>query len=908
MIVTTLFSVFVGEIVKDLYAQKASDAVLRTWANYAQGNHDVQTALKAAFVKAPGALALALVEESGLMSRLKFASPKLSREFAETIDANYVKPFCGTNQTLERKIRKIAKAQCKALSKFFSDYEFRSVSVGEVANLLYNVRFITASDIVRKQALLTKAALKTALSQAEFDQDFVDFLLFPDNGNGVLYDGVVYHFEEEIKSNERVRNILAHFDRQHILANSERARNNYADLTKQIATLQAQLAERTQSSDISNQLAALQAKQQQLQKILAISEKNAQVWQQVDADLTGIRERFGEMSRALSEHFDTLQQWLDGEFDAVKATVADEGQKVREHVSQEVNNIARLVRQELQHFFSGQSEVNVEEIDFLAKPYTLADHYEQIEPLGSGGLAAVYKMRRKFLKSIVAVKVLSSKYQHDPATIARFWAEGKIMGSLSGIPGHHFAKVREMGRSADGQYFLEMDFVEGKTLDALLQEQGALLPPFVLGLLRQLAFALGHAHDHHIIHRDIKPQNIIVSADGHLTLIDFGIAKRLDSDSLMTMDGAFYGTLFYAAPEQIDESFGKISGRTDIYALGMLGYQLLTNQFPFEGTSFTQIGYAHCHKLLPDFSPSLNIPKNAAAFIVKCAQKRPEDRFQSMYEVVTAIDNIFQEDAIEEYREYFLALLPDINEQKRQILEKHRQRLGLTSETIAPLERELEKVYTKDQSDTARTQNILDKSVNIEQLWNRAEELPERETLQKEKPLIPEHSSNRASETQTILLRSEPITVPASERRAVFGLQDTNRPIEFISNAFEDRGQTILDRATGLLWQKTGLELSTSAEETQAYIDKLNHEGFAGFHDWRLPTVPELISLFEPEQQENGYFISPLFEAKLIYCWSADRVSEISVWYVNFSTVNVQAMRLDTGTAKCSVRCVRSWS
>ncbi len=584
MIVNALFSLLVGEVVKGFYTQKASNAVLRTWTSYTQGNHDLQNALKSAFVKTPAMLALVLVQEPWLIRQLKFTSPKLSREFAETIDATYVKPFCGNNQEAEQKLRSIAKNQCKALGKFFAEYPFNNVSAEEIANLLYNVRFVTETGILRKQAQLTKRALKTALSQMEFDRDFVELLFFPDTGSGVLYDGVVYHFEEEIKSNERVSKILAYFDRQQIVANLERVKQQNEKLNTQIAGLEAQSAECMQArkfselSAIAGELGTLDMKHREIANILAISEKNVKVWQQVETELSGIRGRFKDISRELAGHFEELQTWLDSEFE---------------------DEMVRLVRSELQHFFNGQSEIEVEELDFLAKPYTLADRYEKLERLGSGGLAEVYKMKRKYLNSIVALKILLEKHRRNPETVARFWAEGKIMGSLSSVRGRHFAKVREMGRSADGDYFIEMDFVAGSTLHTLLKEQGPLPQPFALRLLRQLAVALNHAHTHRIIHRDIKPQNIIAAEDGHLTLIDFGIAKRLDTDSLVTPGGMFYGTFQYAAPEQFDDAFGKISARTDIYSLGILGYQLLSNnKSPFEGKtlakSVTPIAISRC--------------------------------------------------------------------------------------------------------------------------------------------------------------------------------------------------------------------------------------------------------------------------------------------------------------------------
>ncbi|GAK53301.1 putative serine/threonine protein kinase [Candidatus Moduliflexus flocculans] len=696
MVIETLFAIFVGETLKNFYGQKATDAVLQTWKNYTQGNHDVQRALQQAFCKTPTAIGLGLVQDDWWTRQMQFTPPKLIREFAETIQTRYIKPFCGNDRTKAEELNVIGKEQCKALDQFFKTFSFRDVPTEDVANLLYNLRFVTDADIMRRQRELTKDTLRKALEQTkQFAPIFLDALFFSTQGSGMLYDGVVFYFEEEIKSNERVKNVLAHFDRQQLLANTERAKQEFSKLQQQISGLETKLDELKQArkfsdmTPIAEKLDKMERRSQQYEIALKRSEQNAAAWQRVESDLHGIRQSFGLISAELSERFAEFQVWLNAEFIKIGTAIKDDGDKTRTLLDERAKEIMQSVSDELRRVFGAHAEpIKVQAKDFLAKDFSVWDCYEQLEHLGSGGMAEVYKVRKCHTDGIAVLKVLSPKHQNNTNIIARFLAEGKIMGRLGQAGGRQFAQVFDMGRSKDGDFFIEMEFIRGRTLHDVLNEQGAFTPLEALRLLRQLAAALHHAHAQKIIHRDIKPQNIIVH-DGQLTLIDFGIAKRMEDNTITTQKGEFYGTWLYAAPEQFVTAFGKICECTDVYGFGILAYHLLTNTLPFSGETMESM-HGHCYVPLPAL-PKI-IPAEIAAIVKKCTQKQQRDRYQNMIEVGEAIDAILQRNAIEAYKTLFGSFQTDlqISPQEREILESQRKQLGLSKETAEQIERELQ--------------------------------------------------------------------------------------------------------------------------------------------------------------------------------------------------------------------------
>ena len=709
MLLSTLLAALVGDLAKDWVKQKARDTVLQAWQNYTQGNDDVQAALRQAFLNAPTALAFALSPDHWLVQQFKFTPPKRSREFAAAIETRYLQPFCGSNQDMRQKLRRIGKAQCQQLAQVLGAYPFHALSGAEAANVLYNVRFISDAETMRQQAQLTKTALRAALRQARLDADFIEFLLFPNDGAGALYEGVLCYFEEAVKANDRLSRALAHFERQQILANAQQTQRDCDALQQKFDAVQAQLSQQTEAVErarLTQQAARIEGERRRMAGLLALLAKNLELWQQADAEFQAVRAEFGVMSRELAGRVDLLQSWLNGEFDAVKT-------EVRGGFS-EISRLMRLYFEQLGVRLDLAPDA-AEVAQHFIKPDTLWERYECLERLSVGAFAEVYKVRHRLLKRVGVVKALLEKHRLDQQAVARFWGEGHVLGLLS-AGRRDIVNVYDMGQSADGEYFIELEYAPGRTLQDALAQEGALAPLRAVGILRQLAAAFGHIHAHNIVYRDLHPGNLMLGDRDHLTLLDFNLVKRLDDPRSGSKAGEFYGNAEYAAPEQFDAAaFGEISPRTDVYALGILGYRLLTNRPPFACRGHSEWSHAHCHKPLPPLPDG--IPAKLADFIAQCAQKQQGDRFQSMADVETALAAIPQsaqaQEALEEYQELLLSYLPEMTAKQRQVLERRRAKLGISKAAADALERALREAIAAEIEDIGDYEEIVDEIEEI---------------------------------------------------------------------------------------------------------------------------------------------------------------------------------------------------
>ncbi|MCA9038257.1 MAG: protein kinase, partial [Planctomycetaceae bacterium] len=288
-------------------------------------------------------------------------------------------------------------------------------------------------------------------------------------------------------------------------------------------------------------------------------------------------------------------------------------------------------------------------------PDSLQSHprYRILEPLGKGGMGVVYKAQHRMMDRIVAIKVIDGRLIDHPHMIRRFQNEVKAAAMLT-----HANIVRAYdAEHAEDLHFLVMEYVDGISLAELIDRKGPLSAEQAMGVIRKVAHGLQHACQHGMVHRDIKPQNIMVTRTGKVRILDFGLARfarereqdavpvnanpsdrmRLTADSL-TMVGSILGTPDYIAPEQVTDP-RSADTRADIYSLGCTCYYLLTGQPPFPAGNTIQKLIAHrdqtpesLRDLRPDISP-------AVVAIVSCMMARnPEDRFQDPREVATAID------------------------------------------------------------------------------------------------------------------------------------------------------------------------------------------------------------------------------------------------------------------------------
>lgn len=264
----------------------------------------------------------------------------------------------------------------------------------------------------------------------------------------------------------------------------------------------------------------------------------------------------------------------------------------------------------------------------------LGQYYVVEKELGRGGMAVVYRGREKGLEREVAIKVLPPEMALQGGTADRFRREARLAASLEH---QNIIPVYRVGEEKNLIY-MAMKFVRGRALDSILEQQGALPVPVVVRILAAAASGLAHAHEHGVVHRDIKGANILIELDGRPLVADFGIARAMTENSL-TASGMVIGTPNFMSPEQCGGS--KVGPASDQYSLGVLGFQLLTGQLPFEADSIMGIIQHHYMTPPPDIlAVREGVPQALLDVIYKALAKKPDDRFAHTSEMAEALEAV----------------------------------------------------------------------------------------------------------------------------------------------------------------------------------------------------------------------------------------------------------------------------
>lgn len=263
----------------------------------------------------------------------------------------------------------------------------------------------------------------------------------------------------------------------------------------------------------------------------------------------------------------------------------------------------------------------------LTKGQKINDRYEIIKTIGEGGMANVYLANDTILDRKVAIKVLRGDLSNDEKFIRRFQREAL---SVSNLSHPNIVEVYDVGEE-DGQYYIVMEYIEGKTLKQLLKKRETLSLPEVIDIMLQLTDGLAHAHESYIIHRDIKPQNIMILDNGLVKITDFGIAMALNATQL-TQTNSVMGSVHYLPPEQANGKSATV--KSDIYSLGILMYELITGSVPFKGDNAVEIALKHMKEKIPSIrKQNPTIPQNVENIVIKATAKNPRNRYDSVKEM-----------------------------------------------------------------------------------------------------------------------------------------------------------------------------------------------------------------------------------------------------------------------------------
>ena len=266
----------------------------------------------------------------------------------------------------------------------------------------------------------------------------------------------------------------------------------------------------------------------------------------------------------------------------------------------------------------------------------IAGRYELIEKIGDGGMAVVYKAKCRLLKRFVAVKILKPEFTKDIKFVENFRRESHAAASLSH---QNIVSIFDVGQEGNVNYIV-MELVDGKTLSEVIDERSPLNYKEAIDYAKQIAQGLWAAHKNGIIHRDVKPHNILVTSEGVLKITDFGIAKAVSDTTIVdSSKEQVMGSVHYFSPEQAKGA--KVDEKSDIYSFGILLFEMLTGKVPFDGDNPVTVALMQINEMItPPSVYNHNIPPNLEKIVLKATEKNPESRFHSFGEILEALDNV----------------------------------------------------------------------------------------------------------------------------------------------------------------------------------------------------------------------------------------------------------------------------
>lgn len=293
----------------------------------------------------------------------------------------------------------------------------------------------------------------------------------------------------------------------------------------------------------------------------------------------------------------------------------------------------------------------------------IGDRYEVLEKIGTGGMSDVYKAKCHKLNRFVAIKVLKQEFSENANFVSKFRTEAQ---AAAGLMHPNIVNVYDVGEE-DGIYYIVMELVEGITLKKYIEKKARLSFKEAVSIAIQVSMGIEAAHNNHIIHRDIKPQNIIISKDGKVKVTDFGIAKAATSN---TITSNVMGSVHYTSPEQARGGYSD--EKSDIYSLGITIFEMLTGRVPFNGETTVAIAIKHIQEELPspkEFVPE--IPNSVEGIVLKCCQKSPDRRYQSMQELIADL----KQSLMNPDDDFVVQNDPDMNGGTRKISDSDREQI-----------------------------------------------------------------------------------------------------------------------------------------------------------------------------------------------------------------------------------------